>query len=270
VANLVSVVIPCKNEEQNISACLASVRELADEIVVADSGSTDRTLDLVRPLSDCRLVEREFISFSSFKNWAIEQAIHPWVLTLDADERLTAESAREIRQLLDGTPAHDGYRIRRANHFLGHALHYGPARRDWPLRLFRREVARYNDRQVHESVIISTGRVGNLKHPMIHFPFWTIAEHARKGDRYTDLAAEEMHARGKRVGFVKLLTAWPLRFAKAYLLQRGFLDGTPGLVYAILSASYTTNKYVKLWGLAKHLNRDSIDPQPDLARREDE
>ena len=257
-----SVVIPCKDEERNILQCIASVGEVADEIVVADSGSVDQTLEKVRQQGDCRIVQREFVSYSSFKSWAILQATHRWVLTLDADERLTPAAAKEIRTLLASEPPCDGYKIRRVNHCLGHPLRHGPARRDWPLRLFRGDLASYNDCRVHESIQLVSDRVGKLREPMIHFAYWSIADYARKGQLYADLAAEDLHITGRRTGFFKLLSAWPVRFFKCYVLQRGFLDGVPGLVHSLLSASYTMNKYLSLWSLSKQSQREQIDPEP--------
>src|SRR3954454_18487741 len=113
-----TVLIPCKDESQHIAACIESVRPLADEILVADSGSTDGTLEIVREIGGCRIIEREYVNSADFKNWAIPQARHGWVMILDADERITPRLAKEINALLEGSPARDGYHIYRANYFL--------------------------------------------------------------------------------------------------------------------------------------------------------
>lgn len=257
-----SVVIPCKDEEHNILQCIASVQAIADEIVVADSGSTDRTLELVSHWGGCRIVQREFVSFSSFKSWAIAQATHPWVLTLDADERLTPAGVAEIKKLLADGPAQDGYNLSAIVHFLGHPLRHGSTRGEGTVRLFRNEVASYNDRTVHESVQIATGSVGKLQEPILHFPYWNADDYFRKLARYTDLAAAEMHERGRRIGFLQLLTVFPLRFLNHYLVKRGCLDGAPGLVFALLSSNYVLTKYAKLWCLQRGLQREEIDPLP--------
>src|SRR5689334_25076709 len=134
-----TVLIPCKDERQNIVACIESVRALADEILVADSGSTDGTQDLVRRAGGCRLIEREFISYSDFKNWAIPQARHEWVLIIDADERVTPELATEIKQLLNSPPDDkDGFWIYRDNHYLGHPVDHSGWQNDRVFRLIRR------------------------------------------------------------------------------------------------------------------------------------
>src|SRR5437762_2466979 len=135
-----TVLIPCKDERRNIRACIESVRAIADEILIADSGSTDGTLDIVRHIGGCRTIEREYVHSADFKNWAIPQARHEWVLVVDADERVTAELAAEIRQVLSAPRAEiDGYWIDRRNHFLGHPIRYCGRSPDSVLRLFRRD-----------------------------------------------------------------------------------------------------------------------------------
>jgi glycosyltransferase involved in cell wall biosynthesis len=120
-----TVLIPCKNESHNIRDCIESVRSIADEILVADSLSTDDTLEIVRNSGGCRIIEREFIDYANFKNWAIPQATHPWVLIVDADERVTPELAVEIREILaKAPPSLDAYRMRRDNFFLGQQIRH--------------------------------------------------------------------------------------------------------------------------------------------------
>ena len=155
-----TVIIPCKNEREHLAACVASAKQLAADVLVADSGSTDGSLEIARALG-CRVIEREYRTSGDFKNWAIPQAANPWVLILDADERITPELAAEISRVLE-RPKHDGYRIRRRNHFLGHPIRFGPWRNDDCLRLFRRDVGRYVGPTDHAEVVISTGKVGWL------------------------------------------------------------------------------------------------------------
>src|SRR4029077_4810511 len=119
-----TALIPCKNERRNIRPCIESVQDIADEILIADSGSTDGTLDVVRGLGGCRIIEREYVNSADFKNWAIPQARHEWVLVCDRDERVTPELAGEIQRLLSGEPACDGYSLRRDNFFLGHPIRH--------------------------------------------------------------------------------------------------------------------------------------------------
>src|SRR6188508_340946 len=141
VSERLSVIIPCKNEREHIRACIVSAQQVADEVLIADSGSTDGTLEVARELG-CRVVEREYRTSGDFKNWAIPQAAHEWVFILDADERITAGLATEIRATM-GEPKHDGYWVYRLNHFIGHPILHGPWRNDSCLRLFRRDLGRY-------------------------------------------------------------------------------------------------------------------------------
>lgn len=247
--NPLSVVIPCKNESANVRQCIESVRSIADEVVVADSGSTDDTIQLAKA-AGCRVVERDFISFSSFKNWAIQQAKNEWVLTLDADERASLNLVSEIKKLLNcNNIHHDGYHIRRENHFCGVQLKHGPAGRDQPLRLFRKSLAEYNDVAIHESVSIASNNVGHLEHSMHHFSDRSVREYFERFNRYTSLAAQAMADRGQRPTWLKLYTAAPARFIKGYFLQLGFLDGKAGLINCALGSAYVFTKYAKLWGI---------------------
>ncbi len=148
MAQKLTVLIPCKNETHNIRACIESVRQVADEILVADSLSTDDTLEIVRRAGGCRIIEREFVDHADFKNWAIPQASHPWVLVVDADERVTEELAAEIRETLAREdPSLDAYRMRRDNFFLGYPIRHCGWNSATIVRLFRRDVCRYGRRQ---------------------------------------------------------------------------------------------------------------------------
>src|SRR5438552_866203 len=128
-----TVLIPCRNERRNIRPCVESARSIADEILIADSGSTDETLDIARELGGCRIIEREYLDSGNFKNWAIPQAAHPWVLIVDADERVTESLVDEVRAVL-ASPRSEGYRIRRRNFFLGHEIRYSGWSNDAVLR----------------------------------------------------------------------------------------------------------------------------------------
>src|SRR5215471_2746159 len=147
-----TVLIPVKNECRNLRACVESVRGIADEILVADSGSTDGTVDLARSLG-CRVIQRALVDFSDFKNWAIPQARHPWILLADADERITPGLAAEIRTTLENpAPQVAAYWIDRDTYFLGRQLRFGDCRNERVLRLFRRDRCRYSRRRVHEQL----------------------------------------------------------------------------------------------------------------------
>lgn len=165
-----TVLIPCKNESQNIRDCIESARPVADEILVADSLSTDDTLEIVRGLGGCRIIEREFVDYANFKNWAIPQAAHPWVLVLDADERVTETLAAEIRETLaHDNPALDAYHMRRDNFFLGRQIRHCGWNRSTIIRLFRRDACRYGPARVHEQLDVRSDRVGTLHGKLLHY-----------------------------------------------------------------------------------------------------
>ena len=241
-----TVLIPCKDEAQNIRACVESVRAVADEIIVADSGSTDATLDIVRSIGGCRIVEREYINSANFKNWAIPQAKHPWVLVVDSDERVTFELAAEIRCVLTEGPKHDGYRIQRDNYFFGHPIRHGICHDDAPLRLFRRDY-RYQERRVHADVVVPSGNVGRLDARFEHYTVWTVERYLKTLDRYTTWAAQDKFHSGKQATILGTLFRAPMKFFQSYVIHRGFLDGWAGLQVSILSACYVAIKEAKLW-----------------------
>lgn len=247
--SLLTCLIPCKNEQANIRACIESFRDLADEILIADSGSTDATMTIAREAggTKCRIIEREYIHSGNFKNWAIPQARHEWVLLVDADERITPNLAAEIRHLLAVGPRADGYWIYRDNHFMGRPIRYGGLQNDCCLRFFRRDVSRYVGENDHAQVHVTTGRVGTLRAKMTHYSWCTYDDYFRKLDRYSRYQAQVWETLGRRPSFIHMLLRPPIRFVRDYLLQLGFLDGLVGLQYAGLQAFYTFMKQARLW-----------------------
>ncbi len=266
-----TVLIPCKDERRNIRACIESVRPVADEILVADSGSTDGTLAIVRRIGDCRVIEREYIDSGNFKNWAIPQAGHGWVLLVDADERVTPPLADEIRRLLAGPPRCDGYWIRRANHFMGHRIRFSGWQNDRVLRLFRRDLARYDDSGDHAEVQIATGRVGRLRARLAHYTYWSYDQYFQKFQRYTTQQAETWLRQGRRTTRLDMLSSAPLRFLRSYVLQLGFLDGLAGLQVCALTGFYSFMKRARLWELQHAPEADRVLPHdvPHGARPDD-
>jgi (heptosyl)LPS beta-1,4-glucosyltransferase len=196
-----TVIIPCKDEAHNIRRCIESARQVADEVLVADSGSTDGTLATLRETGAVRVIEREYINSANFKNWAIPQATHPWVLICDADERITPELADEIRRTLATTPACDGYRIRFRTYFLGYRLNYSGTQSVSSVRLFRKDVARYSDMRVHADVVVDTGKVGRLEGRFQHFTCQCLNRFTQTQNRYTTWSSLDMHERGRRTSF---------------------------------------------------------------------
>lgn len=239
-----TVLVPCRNEEEMLPAALESVR-WADEIYVVDSFSTDRSVEIARA-AGARVEEHEYVNSATQKNWAIPRATHEWVMVLDCDERVTPELAAEIQRVLE-RPAHDGYRVRRRSFFLGREIRHCGWERDAVLRLFRRDRGRYLDREVHADVEVEGGNVGWLEGKLLHFTVRSLGQYFEKFGRYTTWAAGDLEKRGARAGFLSLFLRPAARFLKMYLLRLGFLDGLHGLVLCTLAAMSVFTKYAKLW-----------------------
>ncbi len=237
-----SVVLITLNAERALEACLASV-PFADEIVIVDSGSTDRTLAIAAQYQ-ARVIQQSFLGFGPQKQFAVEQASFDWVLCLDADERVSPELRDSILAVLDA-PGEGAYRMPRCNRFMGRWLRHGEGYPDLSLRLFNRQQARWSDDRVHEYVVAPC-RVGLLSGDLMHESEDGIADYLNKQNRYTTMQAEALFARGKRAGVAKLLLSPLLRFVKFYFLRRGFLDGLPGLVHISIGCFNSFSKYAKL------------------------
>lgn len=261
MAPKLTCLIPCRNEENNIRACIESFRSIADEVLIADSLSTDRTLDIVESIGGCRVVQREYRTSGDFKNWAIPQASHEWVLLLDADERVTPDLAKEIRQVLDDGPQFDGYWIFRDNHFMGHPVHSCGWQNDGVIRLFRRDVSRYAGDTDHARIDLPADRLGKLKNSMLHFTVWTYDKWLAKCDRYATVQAQVWRDQGVRPSYAQLLTRAPLRFFRDYVLKLGFLDGKVGLQIAMLSAFQSFLKQARLWELHEGKTQLQLEPE---------
>jgi FkbM family methyltransferase len=245
MASKLTVIIPCKNERENIRACVASAQLVADEVLVADSGSRDGTLEIARGLG-CRIIEREYRTSGDFKNWAIPHATHEWVFILDADERITTQLANEIRdRLID--PQRDGYWVYRLNHFMGHGILYGPWRNDRCLRLFRRDVGRYVGPTDHAEVELGNGRAGQLRERLVHYTCTSYSQYLPKLSRYADVQARVWKEAGRRPSLGQLLFRFPSRFLQGYVLRLGFLDGPAGLQVCGLVAYLSWLKQAYLW-----------------------
>lgn len=262
----VTVLIPCKDERLNIRECIQAARLVADEILVADSGSADETMDIVREMGDCRLIEREFVNYSDFKNWAIPQASHPWVLVVDSDERVTPELADEIHSILADPPADiDGYWVYRKNHFMGHEINFSGWQTDKVFRFFRRDVCRYRECRVHEEINVNKKRSSRLQNRLLHYTYWSYDQYFAKYMRYTKWGAMDMHDAGKRTGFFNLLVRPFLRFLQLYILRGGFLDGLPGIQICMLQSFFVTFvKQARLWEM-EHAKEQ---PDPESNRRQ--
>jgi glycosyltransferase involved in cell wall biosynthesis len=242
----ISVAIITLNEERNIRACLESVT-WAEEIVVCDSGSSDKTLAIAGEYG-ARTFQDPWRGFAGHKNLALERTQHPWVLSLDADERVTEPLRKEIEVVLADSRALDGYLIPRRSYFLGRWIRGCGWYPDESVRLFRRDHGRFAERAVHEAVAI-TGRVGRLACPLDHYTYDSISDFLQRMDRYSGLAAGELHRAGRtcRLPDLTVRPAWT--FLRMFVLQGGWREGWRGLVLSGLYAGYAFSKYAKLWEL---------------------
>lgn len=235
------------NEERNLADCLASL-SFADENVVVDSESADRTAAIAEGAGAC-VVRQKWLGFGPQKNLGMEKATGDWILIVDADERVTPELRDEILALLSAPeePAHAAYTVPRKNHEYGAWIRHGGAWPDRQLRLLRRGRGAYNDVAVHENLVVE-GTIGELSGPLLHFSERSTSERVVKVDRYSTLAAKERAKRGlPRVGRATLLLHPMATFFKIYVTRKGWRDGIPGLIHAMMVALHTFLKYAKLY-----------------------
>ena len=244
----VSVVIAARNAGEHIASCVASVASWADEVLVVENDSTDDTV-LLASAEGARVFSHPFHTIGKQRNVAIERARHEWIFVLDADERCTPALARAIAALVRGGATTDAYRVPRRNFFLGREIRHGGWEKDRPVRLFRRAL-RYDERPVHEHVM-TTGAVGTLAEPMLHYTYTSLDQYFEKLERYSRWWAQQHHERGRRAGVLHVLVKPPARFVSMYLLRAGFLDGAHGLVVAVLAAVSVAAKYARLWALTR-------------------
>lgn len=250
-----SVVIICFNEEAVLGRCLSAV-EWADEIVVLDSFSTDRTLEIARRHTT-RVFQHAWQGYAKQKTLALSYASLPWVLCLDADEVVSPELAREIRAVLSREPDVAGYRVPRRAFYLGRFLRHCwyP---DFKIRLFQKNLGRWSDHEVHESVLLQ-GPAGKLEHPLLHYSFPSIQDHLRTIQEYTTLSAASLADAGRPFSLARLLGSPLFMFLQQYIGKRGFLDGIPGLVASVLSGFHEFVKYAKLYELKRLPRRGLAD-----------
>jgi len=241
-----TVVIPTLNEEGQIASALESLR-WADEVIVADGGSSDRTVELARG-GGAAVIEVRGKSIGAQRNAAIAQARNEWVLALDADERVTDALREELGRVL-ATPAHEAYRVRCENYFLGRERKRGRWGRDWHVRLFRRG-RRFSEDRVHER-LEAIPDVGDLRAPLRHVPYRDLTHHLEKMIVYARWGAQELHARGRRATAWDLLGRPAWRFVRDYVVYGSWRDGRFGLVTSLLTACAGFLKYAYLWELER-------------------
>lgn len=244
-----SVVVITKDEEEGVRACLESVA-WADEVIVVDAESTDKTAQIAREFTD-RVFIRPWPGFAAQKNFGLEQATGDWILSVDADEEVSRGLRDELEAILAASGAAcAGYRIPRRNLFWGRPIRHGGLYPDWQLRLFRRGRGRFVDRAVHESVEVE-GEVGRLRAALVHRSYRDVADFVARADRYSTLAAEEWLRSGRRARLRDLVVRPAGRFLSMYVVHAGFLDGWRGFLLAALYAYYVFIRSAKVWERAR-------------------
>lgn len=246
--NRVSVIIITKNEERNIKECLESVK-WAEEIIIVDAQSTDNTTDIAREFTD-KIYVREWEGYGKTKNFAISLCKNEWILSLDADERVSSELREEIIQkLANPKPEVVGFSIPRRTKFLGRWINHCGWYPQRVVRLFRRGHGYFSLDKVHEKLIID-GKIELLNTDILHFSYRSISDYISKLNRYTELAYEDMNVKEKRFSLLNLLINPLWTFARMYFINLGFFDGLAGFILCILSSFYVFVKYAKLYELS--------------------
>jgi glycosyltransferase involved in cell wall biosynthesis len=244
----ISAIVIAYNEEKNIQRCLESL-SWADEIVVVDSFSQDRTKDIASSFTD-KIFDLEWQGFGKQKEFARTKASYDWVLSVDADEVVSEKLKEEIKSVINKNDSLDGYYIPRLSNFLGRWIKHSGWYPDYVLRLFRKHQARFDDSPVHEKLILK-GKAGFLKNEILHYTDPDISHYLLKMDKYTTLSAKKLLAEGKSLTLFDLLFRPMAIFFKMYLFKSGFLDGWQGFLLACFSSFHVFVKYAKLWHLKR-------------------
>lgn len=244
-----TAILITRNEEANLEDCLASLDGLATQIVVVDTQSTDRTLVIAQRYGALISSPPDWPGFGPQKNRALDLASEDWVLSLDADERLTPELRAEIKGVLD-KPQTDCYAIPRLSWYCGRFMRHSGWTPDYVDRLFKRGSARFSTDLVHER-LIPKGPVLRLKNQMLHYSFMNLAQVQEKMERYSTASAQQAFARGKTASPLKAILHGAWSFFRTYILRAGFLDGPQGFSLALANAKGSYLRYIKLWRLIK-------------------
>ena len=238
----ISVVIITKNEEPSIKACLDSIA-WADEIIVLDSGSVDGTVKICRQYTG-RVYETDWPGFGPQKNRAIKKATGPWILSLDADERISSESREEILRAVSNPNAPDAYEMPRLSSYCGRIMYHGGWWPDYVTRLIRKGRARFSDDLVHERLIVQ-GKTGRLEHPIVHEAFVSLEDVVDTMNRYSTTGAEMMRRRRRDSSLFRAVSHGFWSFFHTYVVRGGFLDGREGFMLAVSNAEGTYYRYAK-------------------------
>jgi len=242
MAQLSAVIITC-NEEDNIARCLDSVR-FADEIIVVDSGSTDNTVAISKKRG-AEVYHKSWEGYGPAKQEAVRRASGEWILSIDADEVVTPELGREIKDIVSGELPYSGYYLKRKTMFMNRWIYHCGWYPDYILRLFRKSAGDFSDSAVHEKVIVG-GKKGYLSGELLHYSYRTMEQYFDKFNRYTSLGAEEAYRAGRRAGWYEITVRPLAAFFKHYIARQGFKDGLEGFIISALSSMGVMTKYLKL------------------------
>lgn len=245
----ISATIITYNEQKNIARAIESLR-FCDEVVVVDSGSVDRTVEIADKLG-ARVVEHPWLGFAKQKNCAAEEARYDWIFSIDADESLSEALEGEMWQLKKNGPQYDAYTVPRLAQYLGRWILHSGWYPDRKIRLYNRQKGRWVGTYVHERVEVA-GTVGHLESNLLHFTCDSLSQHMETMNRYTTLAAQQLVAEGIRIGWGRMLLDPPWTFFRSYVVNRGFMDGMEGLAIAYMACLYNFIKYAK----ARFMNPD--------------
>ena len=240
----ISAIVVCFNEEDNIGRCLRSL-SWCDEIVVVDAFSTDRTVEIARQYTD-RVIQRRWTGYRDQKSFAHSEATREWVFLVDSDEEVSADLRKEIQDALSRLgPGTDAFAVPRLVYYLGRWWRRGGWYPDYDIRIFRGDRARWGGVDPHEKILVD-GPVRRLRHPLFHYSYRDIADHWRRINRFTGIAATEQGNGGRAWRWSDNLLRPPFRFFRSYVLKRGFMEGFPGYFVAATAAIYVFLKYAKL------------------------
>ncbi|MFZ4380245.1 MAG: glycosyltransferase family 2 protein [Polynucleobacter sp.] len=245
-----SVILITRNEEANLDDCLSSLEGIAQQIVVVDTNSTDRTLEIAQNHGAVVSQPTDWPGFGPQKNRALDLATGEWVLSLDADERLTPALRSEILTAIHHSAHVDCFAIPRLSWYCGRFIRHSGWNPDYVDRLFKRGTARFSDDLVHER-LIPNGQVAKLENPMLHYSFMNYSQVLQKIDRYSTASAEQAFSKGKTSSPLKAVLHGAWSFIRTYVIRAGFLDGAQGFTLAMSNAQGTYYRYIKLWHLCQ-------------------
>lgn len=239
-----SVAIITYNEEKNIERTLKAVQDISDEIVIVDSGSRDRTVEICRKYG-ANVIEQPWLGYGKQRNLAIEKSTQEWVLNIDADEEITPELRRKIKEIIDAKEQKDVYKIKFTTVCFGKKLRHGGWSGSSHIRLFKKNSGKFNDNLVHEA-FESIGTIGTLEEEILHHSYNTLEDYFSKFNRYTTEGALDYYKKGKKTGLFQIVLNPLYKFLRMYIFRLGFLDGVEGFLIATTSAIYSMVKYFKL------------------------